>query len=354
MFVDDRRIASLEARSRNLAVLFGIAVEGEVARERVATWLWGDREPRKARQSLSEALYELKKDLGEWCSATLTSITVSPQVELDVAAFQAAVAAGDDMQVFKLYRGHFLEDLYTGSNDFDAWVEHRRRSLFSEYRTVATRVIREVIAEEEYRAALLRARDWVEIENLDDEAQHYLVACLALCGDRVGALAQFETYSTALKADDLIPLDRTLALRTAITDGDIDRVLKHVDLSPADQGDATSRGTSLWWPNKGSGPRLLLIDRPDASDGTIVWLQDQRTSIGPADSEIPIPGGEERAAVQVERVEGGGRPRFVLRATDESDDVFLLLRGPRPLYAGDVVQAGEQRFRVLRDRVKGQ
>ena len=55
---------------------------------------------------------------------------------------------------------------------------------------------------------------------LDDEAQHCLLEMLVETGDRAEALTRFEAYQRLLAADDLTPLDHTLALMESIKTGE--------------------------------------------------------------------------------------------------------------------------------------
>ena len=331
VYRDDVPVPALRARIRNLAVLVLVAMEREVARDRLASLIWGDSPPRRARQSLSEALYELRKALGDaWYTEEGSILRISEEVEVDALTFARDVEAGGP-RAPRLYRGHFLQDVELDVHDFDDWVDRKRRDFLNVYRGAARAAIRGALERDDPTSGLKGARDWVEQEGLDDEAHHLLVASLFLAGDRAGAVRHFEAYERLLAREELTPLDGTQALARAVRAGDTTAVRSLLDLSPVEQATASDRHTSALWPRPDPGPRLLRITRPAAMEGEAITLGDS-TPLG-------LPEG----GVSVERVERNGASRFVLRIPPGAE-VYLLLRSPQPLREGDVFRAGEQRY----------
>ena len=90
---DGADFSDLSAHKQKVALLSYLAVEGPVARDGLLTLFWPERREEKARHSLSQALYALKKEPGQEC------VTVSGDrigllldaVSVDVKELEAAL-----------------------------------------------------------------------------------------------------------------------------------------------------------------------------------------------------------------------------------------------------------------------
>ncbi|NIQ55017.1 MAG: hypothetical protein GWN71_16985, partial [Gammaproteobacteria bacterium] len=83
-------------------------------------------------------------------------------------------------------------------------------------------------------AALNIAREWVELEPLDDEAQHQFIRLLAEAGHRSEALRQYERYAERIRAElEVEPLEETITLVERIRGGAPDTVARG-DTTPED------------------------------------------------------------------------------------------------------------------------
>src|SRR5687767_4495665 len=107
----------LPRRRKELVLLAYLARRSPrgVAREELASLLWGDREESRARHSLRQSLTELRAELGDTLEISAETVRIIPGgVELDLRDFEQAIEAGRDEDARKLWRGEFLsgcEDL---------------------------------------------------------------------------------------------------------------------------------------------------------------------------------------------------------------------------------------------------
>lgn len=104
------------AYRRRLALLSILAVARgrPVGRERIIGLLWPESPADAARHTLSEALYVLRKDLGEELFAAMgDEIALNPGVVgSDVAEFEEAVETGRPEDAVRAYRGPLLDGFY--------------------------------------------------------------------------------------------------------------------------------------------------------------------------------------------------------------------------------------------------
>jgi DNA-binding SARP family transcriptional activator len=204
-------------RSR-CALLVYLAIEREATRESLYNVFWSDRDDEKARGALKQSLYELRRQLGaDWIDPRPDPLTISSLVRTDAADFEAAVEAGDLASALGLYRGDFLREFsLPNCKEFEFWVDRKRAHYARMHRAVRRQRIAELMDAGAVSEALLVARQWVELEPQEDEAQHKLIELLAATGQRAEALRQYESYERLLAADQLLPLEQTVALITAL------------------------------------------------------------------------------------------------------------------------------------------
>lgn len=214
----DSPVHALHQQPLRCAVFLYIAAQPETTREAVIRLFWPDREPARARALLSQTLYELKRTLGgEWLAATGERLS-APAVQMDMRAFERAMAAGDFESAIALYHGPFLAD-FSGldAREFEAWVEQTRAQLGRLHRRARRELIDQRLQQNELDQALALAQGWVSIDPLEDEAQHRVIEILGTLGRRAEALQAYEQYRERLARElELEPLDETRQLAERI------------------------------------------------------------------------------------------------------------------------------------------
>ena len=120
-------------RPRQLALLTILAVAGEkgASRDGVLGVLWPEAEEERARQSLSQVIYSLKRDLGIDVAASGPRLRLDEKlISSDVADFKTAVASKNWQAAAELYAGPFLDGFYLAdAPEFERWTESERASL---------------------------------------------------------------------------------------------------------------------------------------------------------------------------------------------------------------------------------
>lgn len=121
----------LSGRRKVLALLAYLGrSSAPLPRDLLARLFWPRSPEERARHSLRQALSELKHALGEDLQAGPSTVSLSSNVEHDVAALETALAAGDTGRAGHLWRGEFLpgaEDL--GGKEWLAWLAGERARL---------------------------------------------------------------------------------------------------------------------------------------------------------------------------------------------------------------------------------
>lgn len=222
IYRDGEELTELLSQRLRCALLLCLAMDGPVTRDELLPLLWPDRSEDRARHSLSQALYGLRQDLGsDWLQARGDHLSVSDDVVVDVLSVREAVDRGAFDEALGQYRGPFLAGVHlVAGNDFETWTDRWRDRLRRWHRQARKEAVEAHRAAERLEEALLQAREWVEQEPLDDEAQHILIELLGEAGHRSEALRQYERYTELLASElDVEPLEQTRALVGRIREG---------------------------------------------------------------------------------------------------------------------------------------
>lgn len=236
------------AQRRRLALLALLAAAGErgLAREKVLALLWPESDPERARKSLAQAVYALRRELGsEDLIVGVTELRLGWEgFTSDLAEFRSALQAGQHDRAAGLYEGPYLDGVYIDeAPEFDRWADAERGSLAHDYVVLLEQLAREAERRGEYRAAIGWWRKLANADPLNSKVALGLMLALRAAGDRGGALQHFRVYEMLLKEElDLAP-DRALV--------DLADSLKRASASPlvespgpaATGGVATQGGT---------------------------------------------------------------------------------------------------------------
>lgn len=236
-----------------------------VPRTKLAALLWGDRPDRQARDSLKQAVWQLRRCFEGHCPTLLRSDrqTVALDasvVTVDTVEFRRLLGEATPQAIdeaISLYRGDFLEGLEAPDPGFEEWLlmeRQRLRHLATE--AMAAALARSVAARQRGRAAAIGQ----QLLLLDP---HHEGACRALMqvhadrGERNKALALYDSLSRRLAHDlGVAPESATVAVYEAI---------RHKRAAAVPEGTAETDMT-------GPSPGGIAVPGRPASVPTIVVL----------------------------------------------------------------------------------
>ena len=202
---DSRTGADAGPRPRPLALLAILAVAGAkgLSRDRVLGVLWPETDEDKARQSLSQAIYSLRRDLGIDVAGGGAVLRLdATQISSDVDDFRRAAGARNWSEAASLYTGPFLDGFYLAdAPEFERWAESERATLA----TQGIRAIENAAKASADEGRLEEAAEhWHHLTRLDPTntriAQHYMEA-LARLGDRAAAIAHGRAHADVLRRE---------------------------------------------------------------------------------------------------------------------------------------------------------
>ena len=238
--LDGQAVRAFESdKARALLAYLALAKQAQ-RRERLAGLLWAEQPEERARQSLSQALYNLRGVLGDrpptgslgrilptggtprqpFFLVDVANIQFNPASDawLDVAAFEqlwAACLAHKHQQVEScaecmerlalavgLYEGDFLADFYLDDcTAFEDWAAAQREQLRGQARRALGWLAEYHERRGETGPALAFARRQVELDPLAEATHRQVMRLLALSGQRSQALAQYQALRRRLAAE---------------------------------------------------------------------------------------------------------------------------------------------------------
>lgn len=203
------------AQRRRLAVLSLLAATGPkgMSRERIAAILWPDMPDDRGRRQVTEAVYQLRRELGESAIEGTGEILRLNESEVgsDVSTFRQAIERGDLASSAQAYSGAFLEGWHVpDAPEFDQWATTIRATFSAEYRRVLSQLADDAAQAGDLGAALtwlerLRREDPLSASTIQQVAE-----LLRRSGEPARAVATIQEYEALLKQELDAPLSPEL------------------------------------------------------------------------------------------------------------------------------------------------
>ena len=190
---------SLRSRKHTGLLLYLVAHPRTVhVRDELAYLLW-DGHDRKARHSLSQALYDIRSNVGPLLSVDTHSVRLMPnRIVYELDRFEKAFQARDHETVIDLYRGDFAPELANlGADGFERWLDGERERCRVLVTLALRNAQRTAEASGDWDQTCLAALRLVRQNEFDEEAHCALMRGLCMKGDPASALAHYKALRDA-------------------------------------------------------------------------------------------------------------------------------------------------------------
>jgi DNA-binding SARP family transcriptional activator/tetratricopeptide (TPR) repeat protein len=204
--VDGAAVLGRSAQRKRIALLAILADAGEpgVSRDRVVGLLWPDSDPGKARRVLSEALYVLKKELGDGVVRQRgENLSLNREIVwTDLWAAREALDAGRAAEAVEVYGGPFLDGFaIEGSAEFEHWADAVRHGGEERHKQALGQLAEEATARGDRLEAVQCRRALAALDPYSSLTAIGLMRALAAAGDRAGALAHARIHAQLLREE---------------------------------------------------------------------------------------------------------------------------------------------------------
>jgi len=175
-----------------------------ISRDKLLAYVWPDSDLRHARNSLKQALYSVRRSLGDPLVKREAGMLRLNRtlIDCDLWHFEAALEAGDHVRAAGLYRGLFLDGFYgSGWEELERWIE-TKRSRFSRRYADALRALAEAAESAgDYFTAVSWWRRLSDAEPLCSTAALGLMRALAASGDPTSAREHARAHAAYVRAE---------------------------------------------------------------------------------------------------------------------------------------------------------
>lgn len=202
----DERGSPITLRSRkHVGLLLLMACSGRrvFSRRQLCDLFWTSDEKR-ARHSLSQAVYDLNQQLGPIVNRGPggdLSLN-SARLDYDLGRFESLVMAGDLAAAVDVYRGPFADNLVgAGTEEFDRWLDSERTRVARLGEVTLRRYLGDCEARGQWGPMCVTALKLAALTPLDEEVHRTFMRALWLQGDATSALRHYESVVTELEAE---------------------------------------------------------------------------------------------------------------------------------------------------------
>jgi len=186
-------------RPRSLALLAILAAAGEagVPRDKLLLYLWPESNTRRARNSLHQTLYAIRRHLGE------DSVLVgTPNLQLNPASFssdlwdfETALALGAIEDAIARYEGAFLDGIALPDlPEFEHWMGEERARIGRRYADALEASAAQATRQGHHRLAVERWQELARLDPLSSRPALGLMRAFVAAGNRASALEYARDY----------------------------------------------------------------------------------------------------------------------------------------------------------------
>jgi DNA-binding SARP family transcriptional activator/TolB-like protein len=185
-----------------------------VTREKILALLWPDEPDERARRSLNQAVYSLRRDLGA-DDALVGSKDLRLNLDLlevDVIEFDDALQTNDLERAVQLYAGPFLDGFFIPrSPEFERWMESERAVLSRDFASALEKVASRATHRGDLPAAVVHWRRLAATDPLNARVAMSVMQSLVAVGDVSGAIQHARLHEVLLDQELGLPPDREIA-----------------------------------------------------------------------------------------------------------------------------------------------
>ncbi|TVP54008.1 MAG: hypothetical protein EA351_14085, partial [Gemmatimonadales bacterium] len=215
--IEVRSVMAQPRRTALLACLALAGVSGFVRRDLLMGRLWPDSPQDRARHSLNQAVYGLRRSLGLRTIVSRGDEDLgldSARIQCDAATFETALREGRREEAIALCRGDLLPGFHlSGAPVFEQWLETNRSRLRQAAVSAAWDLVDEAERAGRMADAVSKARRATALSGEDELSVQRLLRLLARGGDRAAAVRTYEAFARRVRADPGVePSPETKAL----------------------------------------------------------------------------------------------------------------------------------------------
>lgn len=204
---EGQSLLSVLSQTKRFALLAYLAAEsGQVhRRDTLLALFWPEHEDDRARKALNQAVYQLRRSLGDGVVLTVGDgdLALDPdRLRCDVRDFEQAREADTPANAAERYTGDLLPGFHVSdAPGFEDWLARRRQQLRADAAHSALAAAASARERAEAVGAARWARRSMELAPFDETLHRSALEVLEASGDHAGALRAYEAFAERLEED---------------------------------------------------------------------------------------------------------------------------------------------------------
>ena len=195
-----------------IVVYLSMAPSRSASRVHLTDLLWADADLERARQSLRQAVWQVRRKVGE--SSLVANgelLTLRVPLVSDYADVGTALRDARYEEAIRLYEGDFLAEFgVPGGASFEHWADKARDRLRAGWMRALDAVARERLDRGAVREAITLARRHRDADPSNEAVWRFLLEALLQAGDPIGAAAEADALEALLAGERREPEPQTL------------------------------------------------------------------------------------------------------------------------------------------------
>lgn len=252
-------------RGRNLALLALLARAGSpgLTREKIAAYLWPESSASRARHSLDQALYTIRRALhtDPFVTGASTLALRDTVIGSDVAQFVEALERAEPDRAVEHYGGDFLDGFHlSGAAEFERWVDGERSELQRQFAGALEALATAAAERGDHAAAVEQWRRLSTASPLSSRVVLELMNALDRAGDPAEAIRAARVHAALVEEELNAPAHpAVLALERALRERGEPAAGPELPADP--ELPAASGATAQPTPEGGVGPGSAALPR---------------------------------------------------------------------------------------------
>lgn len=184
-----------------LLARLALASGGILSRGVLVELLWPGASGRSGRGSLRQAIFRLRRELGDVVIASGDALQLDDEhLEIDVQQFERLLDSERPVEAIEQYRGPFLDGFSLPSSpSFDQWADRERTRLAGRAAAAYASLSDSALTAGRWAEGMRRTQQWLALEPWSEAAAERMMALRAQSGDVGEALAFYQQFRARLR-----------------------------------------------------------------------------------------------------------------------------------------------------------
>lgn len=180
-------------------LFYYVCINKKITREEAINIFWADNDETSARKNLRDAIYKIKKTLGDdiFLSTSKSIIEFNNEINMEIDTDNISSS-----NIVNKYKGEFLGNfLIKNCYDFENWVTEKKEDYKNIYTKSIAKKVNELVNFGDFKSIQKYSKILIESDSYNEKTYRYLMKIYALSGDYNKAIKLYYDLTDLLKRE---------------------------------------------------------------------------------------------------------------------------------------------------------